>query len=288
MSKKVGLPDFMKMRHDYHLVDEIAQRAKSPIIRNVPIEKILANEFQPRRDMGDLNELMESIREIGIIEPVIVRPREGNFEIVAGERRFRAAKLAGLKEIPCIVHDIPDNEALEISIVENIQRKDLNLFEEANSIQSLANIYGYTHQEIAQKVGKSRVTITELIRLTDLPETIRERCLELSINSKTFLLELVKLGNEREMADVLEKYGKEAISRDELKEHRKQKLQSSKELDGHKKRRDKKNFGYRFVSDDKKIKINFNFKRECSRETVIELLKKLIRDIEEKKIDGLE
>ncbi len=288
MSKKVGLPDFMKMRHDYHLVDELAQKAKSPIIRNIPMEKILANEFQPRKDMGELNELMDSIKEIGIIEPIIVRPRDGNFEIIAGERRFRAAKLGGLKEIPCVVHDIPDNEVLEMSIVENIQRKDLNLFEESNSIKSLADIYGYTHQEIAQKVGKSRVTITELIRLTDLPVCVRDRCLELSINSKTFLLELVKTENEQEMMAILEKYGNEAISRDELKKHRREGTQILGKSGKEKVEKVTRNIKFKFISDDKSIKINFNFRRECGREAIVDILKKLIRDIEEKKIGGIE
>lgn len=288
MSKKVGLPDFMKMRHDYHLVDELTQKAKSPIIRNIPMEKIIANEFQPRKDMGELNELMESIKEIGIIEPVIVRPRDGNFEIIAGERRFRAAKLAGLKEIPCVVHDIPDNEALEISIVENIQRKDLNLFEESNSLKSLADIYGYTHQEIAQKVGKSRVTITELIRLTDLPVAVKDKCLELSINSKTFLLELVKTENEQEMMAILEKYGTEAISRDELKKQRKEGKRIHGKSEKEKAGKTTRNIKFKFISEDKNIKINFNFRRDCSSESIIEVLKKLIQDIEEKKIVGIE
>jgi len=153
MHKKVGLPEFIKMKHDYHLVDEISLRTKTPVTRNIPIEKINTNPLQPRKDMGDLTELTNSIREKGIIEPVIVRPKEGHFEIVAGERRYQAAKLAGMNEIPCIEHDIPDNEALELSIVENIQRKDLNVFEQAQSIMSLAEIYGYSHEEIAKKIG---------------------------------------------------------------------------------------------------------------------------------------
>jgi ParB family chromosome partitioning protein len=94
MPKKVGLPEFIKMKHDHHLVDEISLRTKTPVIRNIPIEKISTNQMQPRRDMGDLTELTDSIRENGIIEPVIVRPKDGNFEIIAGERRFRAAKEA--------------------------------------------------------------------------------------------------------------------------------------------------------------------------------------------------
>jgi ParB family chromosome partitioning protein len=274
MSKKVGLPEFIKMKHDYHLVDEISLRTKTPIIRNIPIEKIITNQMQPRRDMGDLSELTDSIRENGIIEPVIVKPREGYFEIIAGERRFRAAKEAGMHEIPCIEHDIPDNEALEMSIIENIQRKDLNVFEQSHSIHSLADIYGYTHEEIAKKIGKSRVTVTELVRITDLPEEIKEKCLELGIDSKTFLLELTKVEDLEKMEEILRQYGHKPFSRDEIKEQRK--------------KVSKKIFNFNFVSDDKKVKINFHFKQEkVDKESVIEILEKLIKDIREDKFEKL-
>ncbi|MBU4307501.1 MAG: ParB/RepB/Spo0J family partition protein [Candidatus Aminicenantes bacterium] len=274
MPKKVGLPEFIKMKHDYHLVDEISLRTKTPVIRNIPIEKISANQMQPRRDMGDLAELTDSIRENGIIEPVIVRPKNGNFEIIAGERRFRAAKEAGMHEIPCIEHDIPDNEALEMSIIENIQRKDLNVFEQAQSIRSLAEIYGYTHEEIAKKIGKSRVTVTELVRINDLPEEIKQKCLELGIDSKTFLLELTKVEELEKMKAILRQYGQKPFSRDEIKQQRKKETQ--------------KNFNFNFVSDDKKVKINFHFKQEkVDRENVIAVLEKLIQDIKENKIKNL-
>jgi ParB family chromosome partitioning protein len=276
MPKKVGLPDFIKMKHDHHLVDEISLRSRTPVIRNIPIEKIVANQMQPRRDMGDLKELTDSIRENGIIEPVIVKPRDGNFEIIAGERRFRAAKQAGMSEIPCIEHDIPDNEALEMSIVENIQRKDLNVFEQAYSIRSLAEIYGYTHEEIAKKIGKSRVTVSELIRVTDLPDEIREKCLQLGIDSKTFLLELTKVGDLEKMNAILCQYGKKPFSREEIKEQRKAPVAAPKA------------FKFNFVSDDKKVKINFQFKHEkVDRERVIAVLEKLIKDIKENKLKNL-
>jgi ParB family chromosome partitioning protein len=276
MAKKVGLPDFIKMKHDHHLVDEISLRTKTPVIRNVPVEKILANQMQPRRDMGDLKELTNSIKENGIIEPVIVRPRDGNFEIIAGERRFRAAKEAGMTEIPCIEHDIPDNEALEMSIVENIQRKDLNVFEQADSIRSLAEIYGYTHEEIAKKIGKSRVSVTELVRITDLPAEIRERCLQLGIDSKTFLLELTKTGDADRMDEILSQYGKKPVSREVVKEQRKEKEGKPKA------------FRFQFLSEDKKVRINFQFKQEkVDRERVIEVLEKLIADIRENRLKDL-
>jgi ParB family chromosome partitioning protein len=271
MHKKVGLPEFIKMKHDYHLVDEISLRTKTPVTRNIPIDKIIANQLQPRKDMGDLTELSCSIREKGIIEPVIVRPKEGHFEIIAGERRYQAAKLAGMSEIPCIEHDIPDNEALELSIVENIQRKDLNVLEQAHSIMSLAEIYGYSHEEIAKKIGKSRVTVSELIRITDLPGEIKQKCLEMAIDSKTFLLELTKLEDPEKMALVLDQYSKKPFSRDEIKQQRNK--QTAKVLKFH------------FISDDKSIKVNFNCQREkVDKENIISFLERLIVDIKEDKI----
>jgi ParB family chromosome partitioning protein len=263
MPKKVGLPEFIKMKHDYHLVDEISLRTKTPVTRNIPVEKIIANQLQPRKDMGDLTELTESIREKGIIEPVLVRPKEGHYEIIAGERRYRAAQLAGMSEIPCIEHDIPDNEALELSIVENIQRKDLNVFEQAQSIMSLAEIYGYNHEEIAKKIGKSRVT--------DLPSDIKQKCLEMGINSKTFLLELTKIEDPEKMAAILNQYSKKSFSRDEIKQQRKNKIS--------------KIFKFNFVSEDKNIKINFHCQQEkVDKENIIAVLEKLIADIKEDKI----
>lgn len=271
MAKKVGLPEFIKMKHDYHLVDEISMRTKTPVTRNIPIEKLVPNQLQPRKDMGDLEELTESIREKGIIEPVIVRPKDGHFEIVAGERRYRAAKAAGMSEIPCIEHDIPDNEALELSIVENIQRKDLNVFEQAQSIMSLAEIYGYTHEEIGKKIGKSRVTVSELIRITDLPVEIKQKCLELAINSKTFLLELTKIEDQEKMAEILSQYSENSFSRDKIKQQRNKK--------------DTKIFKFNFVSEDKNIKINFHCQQEkVDKENIIAVLERIILDIKENKI----
>lgn len=281
MSKKAGLPDFIKSRHDLHFVEEISTRTRTAIIRNIPIDKIVPNMLQPRKDLGDLTDLAASIQEKGIIEPIIVRTKDGKFEIIAGERRFRAAELAGLKEIPCIENDVPDNEALEITLIENIQRKDLNIFETAFSFKSLIEIYGYTHQDIAQKIGKSRVTVTEMIRLTDLPPDIVKKCQDLNIESKTFLLEMVKLGERQKMLDLLEKYSDKPFSRDMIKELRKNKKE---------KKEKSKSPGYRFkfISEDKEIKIDFRIKsEETNREKVIEVLEQLIKDIKENKIKDL-
>jgi len=247
----------------------------------VPIEKIVANILQPRKDFGDLEEMAESIKEKGILEPVLIRQKNGNFEIVAGERRFRAAKLAGHTEIPCIEHDIADNEALELSIIENIQRKDLNIYEQAFSLKSLADIYGYTHQDIAQKIGKSRVTVTELLRITDLPEEILEKCQTLNIHSKTFLLELAKLEDMVQMEEMLDEYSEKPFSREKIKEKRKENPQDGVE-------KSIKTFRFNVVSDDKAIKIKFDIKsRENDKEKIISILEKLISDIKEDRIKEL-
>jgi ParB family chromosome partitioning protein len=279
MPKKVGLPDFVKSKYDNHLVEEIATRTRTSIIRNIPIEKLVPNEQQPRKNFGDLNELANSIKEKGILEPILVRPKNGQFEIIAGERRCKAGKLAGLTEIPSISYDIPDNEALEISIIENIQRKDLDIFEHAYSLKSLSDIYGYTHQDISEKIGKSRVTVTELIRITDLPADVVNKCSELNITSKTFLLELVKLENKEEMLNVLDSYSNKPFSRDKIKEQRKEK----EEVDNKEKKN--KPFKFNFSSDDKSVKINFNIKKgNVKKDKLIEILEKLINDIKEDKI----
>jgi ParB family chromosome partitioning protein len=281
MSKKVGLPEFIKSRHDLHFVEEISTRTRTAIIRNIPIDKIVPNMLQPRKDLGDLTDLAASIKEKGIIEPIIVRTKDGKFEIIAGERRFRAAELAGLQEIPCIENDVPDNEALEITLIENIQRKDLNMFETAFSYKSLMEIYGYTHQDIAQKIGKSRVTITEMLRLTDMPPDIIKKCQELNINSKTFLLELVKLGDRQKMIDMLEQYSEQPFSRDMIKAMRK-KSKSVKDNTM------AKAYRFKFVSEDKAIKIDFKIKSDSfEQEKVIEALEQLIKDIKENKIKDL-
>jgi len=282
-TRKVGLPDFVQSKYDNHFVEEISARTRTPVIRSVPIDKIVTNVNQPRRDFGDLGEMIKSIKEKGILEPLLIRAKNGQFEIIAGERRYRAAKLAGLREIPCIEYDIADNEALELSIIENIQRKDLDIYEQAFSLKSLSEIYGYTHQDIAQKIGKSRVTVSELIRVTDLPQEILQRCGELNINSKTFLLELVKLESVEQMIEMLNNYSEKPFSRDKIKEKRK----SGDE----KKAGDRpfKALKFNIASEDKAVKIKFDIKsHDGDRNKIIGILEKLIADIKENKIQGFD
>src|SRR5258707_11529653 len=144
--------------------------------RKVPIEFVRANPRNPRKLFSDaeLTELADSIRERGIIQPIVVRSRGAdNFEIIAGERRWRAAQRAGLHELPIVVLDVSDAEALELAIIENVQRSDLNPLEEATGYQSLANEFNHSQDDIAKVVGKSRSHIANTLRLLKLPETVK-------------------------------------------------------------------------------------------------------------------
>ncbi len=157
------------------LIPEVKQ-AKSKKPEEIPIEKIKPNPHQPRKHFDELtlSELAESIKEHGILQPLIVSQTEDNYELIAGERRLKAAKKAGLKNIPAIVRTPSEQQKLELSIIENIQRHDLNPIEEAIAYQKLNDSFGLTHEQIAKKVGKSRTTITNLIRVLELPELIIE------------------------------------------------------------------------------------------------------------------
>src|SRR5499433_3587714 len=146
--------------------------------RRVPIEYLRPNPRNPRRNFSEaeLEELSASIKERGIIQPVVVRPVRGAkdaYEIIAGERRWRAAQRAGLHDVPIVPVEATDSEALELAIIENVQRTDLNAVEEATGYQALINDFRHSHDEIAKTVGKSRVHITNTLRLLKLPEKVQ-------------------------------------------------------------------------------------------------------------------
>jgi len=150
-----------------------------PGVYTLPVGQMHSGKYQPRSQFSDeaLRELAESIRKNGIMQPIIVRPspkHKGKYEIVAGERRWRASQLAELAEVPVIIRDIPDKQALELALVENIQRQDLSPIEEANGYQRLIEEFEYTQDELASTIGKSRSHIANLLRLLSLPEEIRE------------------------------------------------------------------------------------------------------------------
>jgi ParB family chromosome partitioning protein len=180
------------MRHDEHYVEALSSSAGSPIGRMIPIDQIDPNPNQPRQVMGDLSELMASIAEKGIIEPVIVRQRGSRFQIIAGERRYQAAIQVGLREIPIVIREVDDNEVIEIALIENIQRKDLTPFEEAEALHALATRCAYTHEDMARRLGKSRTSITESLTLNQMPEDVKNLCRLADIHSKSVLLQIVR------------------------------------------------------------------------------------------------
>src|SRR5262249_4459245 len=147
----------------------------APVGRMISIERLEPNPQQPRVEIGDLGELVASVRERGILEPLLVRPSDvgGRFMIISGERRYRAAREAGLREIPCIEMDVDDRAVAEIALIENLQRKDLTPFEEADGLRMLVDRFGYTHEEIARKIGKARSSITEALAIGAIPPDIR-------------------------------------------------------------------------------------------------------------------
>jgi ParB family chromosome partitioning protein len=157
-------------------LEEQAQKVDSREFQYLPLDLIQRGKYQPRRDMDPaaLEELAQSIKAQGVMQPIVVRPiANGRFEIIAGERRWRATQLAGLDSIPAMVREVPDQAAIAMALIENIQREDLNPIEEAVALQRLQQEFQLTQQQVAEAVGKSRVTITNLLRLIALPEEVK-------------------------------------------------------------------------------------------------------------------
>jgi ParB family chromosome partitioning protein len=148
-----------------------------PGVRELPVEDIAANPFQPRTRFNDdaIQELAASIKATGILQPILVRRASGgDYQLVAGERRLRAARLAGLERVPAIVRDVDEREMTELALIENVQREDLNPIDEANAYHALAEKVGLTHDQISERVGKQRASITNALRLLSLPPEVRE------------------------------------------------------------------------------------------------------------------
>lgn len=151
------------------------EQADDTVLKKLPVERIRPGQYQPRTRMDPdaLQELADSIKAQGLVQPVVVRKLGGGeYELIAGERRWRAAQLAGLHEIPAVVREIPDQAAAAMSLIENIQREDLNALEEAGALRRLIDDFGLTHQQTAEAIGRSRAAVTNLLRLLELqPET---------------------------------------------------------------------------------------------------------------------
>src|SRR5467141_2904306 len=193
------------MRHDAHYVEELTQTGPRQVGRMIPIDKLDPNPDQPRTEVGDLSDLTASIREKGVLEPLLVKPTMmGRWMIIARERRWRAAQTAGLKELPCIEMDVDDRAVAEIALIENMQRKDLTPWEEADGLKALSERFGYTHDDIAKKVGKSRSTITEALSIAGLPVEIRSLCRHADITAKSMLLQIVRQPDDESMRTMID------------------------------------------------------------------------------------
>jgi ParB family chromosome partitioning protein len=285
--KRGGLPMRVKMRHDTHFVEELNARHEVPVGKMIPLSAIEPDPGQPRSTMGDLDDLVVSIRDKGILEPILVRPwpPDGQLEIggsggggilyriISGERRYRAAQEAGLYEVPAIEMDVTDEEALEIALIENLQRKDLTPFEEAEGYRMLAESHGYTHEEISEAVGKSRTVVTESLSLLQMPPRVRDTVQALGITSKSLLLEVLKAGDEGEMIDLLEEVARRGLNRDDLR----QRLRRG-DKGGKSGRR--KPYVFRFKAPDRTFSLSLSFRQsEVDPEDLIRALEQILADL---------
>lgn len=220
MSSRRGLPTTARMRHDAHFVEELASTRTDAIGQKIPIDQLRPNRAQPRQLFDGLEELVASIERVGVLEPLLVRRSETGYEIISGERRYRASRAAELTEVPCIVMDIDDQRALEVALIENLQRQDLAPFEEADGLQALIDQYGFTHDEVAERVSKSRTSVTECLSLTDMPANVRAILQEGNVRSKSVLLELSRLESTEQMEALARRVVEDGLTRDDLRKIR--------------------------------------------------------------------
>ncbi len=270
-TKKTGLPDDITMRHDNHYVDLIEEKLYGPRIRMISINRIDPSPNQARTELGNIEELMSSIREKGILQPVIVREKNDRYEIIAGERRCIAAKNVGLKDIPCIEMNVSDNEAMELALIENLQRKDLAVFEEADGLNALADMYGYSHKQISEKIGKARSTITEILSISKIPKEIRNLCEEFSIKSRGTIIEIAKQDSKDNMYRLITEIKKRELKREDTRD-------LSKLIKGKEKRIEK--YVYKYEEKDKSFKLKIEFKQQrVTKDEIVQILEKLIEKL---------
>ena len=269
MSRRVGLPSTVKIRNDAHFVEELDSRRGPTIGRMIPIDHIDPNPNQPRQQMGDLSDLTASIREKGILEPLIVREHRGHYQIISGERRYQAALQAGLTELPCVERDVDDQETIELALVENIQRKDLTPFEEAEAFGMLVDQHDYTHETLSKKIGKSRTSVTETLSLNQMPDDVKNLCRLADINSKSLLLQVVRQESPEKMASLVEKISR-GMTRDE-----------ARRADKKPQRGRPKNFVFKYGARSTPFRLQMTFKRkEVDKSEVIDALRRLIVELE--------
>ncbi len=274
MSKRVGLPVTLKMRHDAHYVESLTSYSGAAVGRMIPVDQIRPNPDQPRKLLGDLRELTDSIREKGVLEPLLVRyiPREDCYHIISGERRYHAARAAGLREVPAIEKMADDAETLEIALIENMQRKDLTPFEEADGLQRLATQFEYRHEDLAKKIGKSRASVTETMALLSIPEALRKKCIESGVTSKSLLLQIARQPTEKKMLEMIAKILQGGLTRDAARQDRNEDKGVAPRSQP---------FVFQFEPEDEMFKFRLQFKKShVTRDELIRTLREILDQLE--------
>jgi ParB family chromosome partitioning protein len=273
VSKKTGLPVMLKMRHDAHYVESLTSYSGAAVGRMIPVDQIRPNPDQPRKALGDLRELTESIRAKGVLEPLLVRfvPREECYYIISGERRYHAARAAGLREVPCIEKMADDAETLEIALIENIQRKDLTPFEEADGLYRLAQQFDYTHEDVAKKIGRARNSVSETLSLLDIPDVLRRKCIDNGIMSKGLLLEIAKQQSVKKMEEMISRIMHGGLTRDQVRKERADDKTPAKPQP----------FVFHYEPEDQGFKFRLQFKKTTvSRDELIRTLREILLQLE--------
>lgn len=275
MSKR-GLPTGLQMRHDAHYVEELSQHQPAAVGRMIAIDKIDPNPEQPRSDLGDLTELTASIAEKGVLEPLLVKPSRstGRWMIIAGERRYRAARVAGLKELPCVEMEVDEGAVAEIALIENMQRKDLTVWEEADGLLALCEKFGYTHEEVARKVGKSRSTVTEALSIAAIPADVRNLCRQADVSAKSVLLQIVRQPDEAGMRRLAKEITSRGLNREDAREVRRQEM-------GPRVTAEAKPYTFKYASPNKDFNLEIRFRRsKVNRSDVAQALRSAAKNID--------
>ena len=272
MSKR-GLPTGLQMRHDSHYVEELSQHRPQQVGRMIPVDKLDPNPEQPRTEFGDLTELTASIAEKGVLEPLLVKPNRltGRWMIIAGERRWRSAQRAGLKEVPCVEMEVDDGTVAEIALIENMQRKDLTVWEEADGLLALCEKFGYTHDDVARKVGKSRTTVSEALAIAKIPDDVREVCKSAEVSAKSVLLQIVRQPDDDSMRRLANDIATKGLKRDDAREARRQEM-------GPRVVPDSKPYTFKYASPEKDFNVEVKFKVPHVTDAEVALILRAVAD----------
>jgi len=258
------------MRHDRHFVEELTSERQGYFGRIIDIGQLEPNPHQPRKQFGDLSDLVSSIKEKGILQAILVRRHDDRFQIIAGERRYQAALLAGLSQVPCVEIDVDNRGRLEISLIENLQRTDLTPFEEAAALQKLCDQFGYTHEQAAKKLGKSRTSVTETLSLNRLSEEIQDLCRQADISSRSTLLEVVRQRTTDEMRSLVSHIATHSLKREDVRDLKR---------DSGKRRTSRtRNFVYHYQAPERQYSFHLRFSRaQVAQEEIIRALREVLQ-----------